>query len=57
MELRIRFDMDNAAFDGHPEAEAARCLRHVADVMERGADDSGAIFDANGNRIGAWEVV
>lgn len=56
MTLRIQFDMGNAAFDGAPEAEAARTLRHVADAIERGAEDSGAVFDANGNRIGRWEV-
>lgn len=55
MRVNVSFECDNAAFDGRVDVEAAHVIRTVADRLERG-DESGAIFDLNGNRIGAWEL-
>lgn len=57
--FELRFDTDNAAFDGHAlRAEIARILRSVARSV---GEDSTAmqeqvhtVRDVNGNRIGLW---
>lgn len=55
-ELRVTFDTGNAAFDnGNGPEEAARALRIIAGKVSSG-QDSGSVFDSNGNRIGEWEV-
>jgi hypothetical protein len=43
--------MDNAAFDDHPQIEAARILRKFADQYEAGTT-TGILFDINGNKVG-----
>lgn len=45
---------DNAAFEDL-EAEIARILRRVAARVEQG-EQSGGVMDANGNRVGDWDV-
>lgn len=60
--LSLKLDMENSAFC--PRAtEAARILRSLADKLENmhsGLDNNnhcdGLLFDANGNRCGAWEA-
>lgn len=54
--LTISFRTDNAAFDPHPSAEVARILHDVAERIDAGQTDGPAI-DANGNRVGQWEMV
>lgn len=52
--IQIRFKTENAAFDSDQrEAEIERILHSVAEKIRDGRD-SGAIHDANGNRIGDW---
>jgi len=52
--LRIEFETDNAAFESR--AEIARILRQVAvEVMNTGRTER-AIVDANGNKVGKWEL-
>lgn len=56
MELRIVIKMDNAAFEDHADAEAARILRDLAKRIEGDryfdAGHEYAIHDANGNSVG-----
>lgn len=63
----LKLDCDNAEFEEDRSATVARILRNLADRIERGGGDycatinnrgvaSGALFDANGNRCGAWEA-
>jgi hypothetical protein len=52
----MTFDTGNAAFDnGNGPDEAARALRIVMGKVSSG-QDSGSVFDSNGNRIGEWSV-
>lgn len=54
--FQMRFDLDNAEFDGAPLDRAAgisRLLRETADKVDMG-DESGDLFDINGNKVGAW---
>ena len=49
----------NAAFDeedGNAGPELARILRELADRIDDGVPDgdTASLFDANGNRVGAW---
>ena len=61
MEVTIRIDCDNAAFDDYPGEELARILRKLADEIK---DDgphgcytpSVALRDANGNTVGEYVV-
>ena len=55
MRLDLSFDMDNAAFDDMPGRQAATILEGVAACL-RIEQRHGTIYDANGNRIGAWGV-
>jgi len=55
--ISIKFDTDNAAFDGEDRGpEIARILRVLANRLEqRGGVDAGAewtIYDINGNHVG-----
>lgn len=53
--VRIKFTTDNAAFEGNPNAEAARILRDLADRLERREWESGGFMtcrDVNGNTVG-----
>ena len=55
MEFRLNFNMDNAAFDDAPEKECADILRWIGTKVRQGKT-SAAILDANGLKIGAWEI-
>lgn len=46
--------MDGAAFDDAPAVEVAEILRGVADQVEAGQTDVGAVLDATGRTVGAW---
>lgn len=54
--FKLIISTDNAAFeDAGPEL--ARILHHIADHMEAArADESGSVFDLNGNRVGKWTL-
>jgi hypothetical protein len=57
--FKLTIDTDNAAFEDGGNDEVARILRKLADRVEYGdrlADDNGACLDANGNRVGTWEL-
>jgi hypothetical protein len=53
--LNLTFTMDNAAFEPDPWAEAIRILDAVA-LLLANEESGGAILDANGNRVGSWEI-
>jgi hypothetical protein len=46
---------ENAAFEDNRGYEIARILRDAADKIETGTSE-GALFDYNGNRVGAFEL-
>lgn len=48
----LDLDMGNAEMLTH--ADVARELRAVADQLEDQCDDSGTIYDPNGNRVGGF---
>ena len=55
MHIRIDLDTENAAFEGAPEQETARILRHLADRLERAGGleaDEMKLRDHNGNAVG-----
>lgn len=53
----MTFKTENAAFaDGDMAAEVARILKEVAAQIEFGAQMSGTVRDANGNRVGTYEL-
>jgi hypothetical protein len=52
--LKIEIETDNAAFE-YPREECARILRDIADSLE-GGRNGGVCIDANGNRVGTWEL-
>jgi len=54
--LKITIKMDNAAFEGEPITEAARILRTLAQDMEKFGLSDKALFDYNGNNVGAVKV-
>lgn len=63
--FRLSIDCDNAAFrddadDGdHNDAmrqEVARILTHCARYLRPGDATTGKLYDANGNKVGAWEI-
>lgn len=55
-EVTVRFTTENATFhDGDGPAEAAKLLRIIAGKVSSG-QDSGSVFDSNGNRIGEWSA-
>lgn len=55
--FKMDFATDNAAFDDMPATESARILREIARKIETGEQlGGGPIRDANGNRIGHWEL-
>ena len=60
MKFKLRFKMDNAAFEDYPEKEIVRILRQVADKIDELAPGDcypyDTIRDINGNRIGDWEL-
>lgn len=55
--FKIEFSTDNAAFDDAPASEVARILRKIARQVEQGDPlGGGPVHDANGNRVGHWEL-
>lgn len=56
LQLNIRIDTINAAFDSAPELECARILREIADRLESTGIPP-IPRDANGNKCGSVEVV
>ena len=54
--FNLKIDCDNAAFEGDPRPEIARCLREVADSVEAGGNLSKHlnIRDINGNIVGTF---
>jgi len=58
MTFTVKFDCDNAAFEGDPIPECQRILRRIA---ERLASDGipthyKTIYDANGNDVGRYAL-
>ncbi len=50
---------ENAAFGESPDearAEVARILREVIETLRNGSPNRGGLYDANGNRVGAFTV-
>jgi hypothetical protein len=59
MDVTIRINCDNAAFEELPGAEVARILRRLSEFMEFAAIDPGDKYDLrdlNGNKVGTCEV-
>lgn len=52
-QFRVLIGVGNAAFDPEPGYEIARILREVADKIEGGQTDGGAL-DINGNSVGKF---
>jgi hypothetical protein len=55
--FELKFLTDNAAFDDDPRGEIARILRKLADDIDNGSQTEGGLYDLNGNRVGAFEIV
>lgn len=61
MRLRVEIEVGNAAMQ--TRADLRDALREVAEELDVYCDDApevgtyGRIVDANGNRVGRWEVV
>lgn len=53
MEIKIRINLDNAAFDDNPD-ELAEVLGQIP--YEVGEGDGGKLVDSNGNTVGRWFV-
>lgn len=58
--MRIKFDTTNAAFDencgGGLEWQSIEILKEIIEKLENGTKE-GNCFDANGNKVGTWEVM
>lgn len=56
MTFTFTLNCDNAAFEGDDgRQEIARIMREAAKRIEYGGT-VGPCFDANGNRVGYWEI-
>ena len=58
MELNIRINLDNAAFE--TLHNVAQCLTRVSEEIAEGpriANSSGFIRDSNGNTVGEWHII
>ena len=55
MEMKISFNMDNAAFEGDPAHEVTAILTRILARVEDGMTTA-SISDSNGNKIGQWEI-
>lgn len=53
MQFTVTINCDNAAFAEDLEAAVAKVLRHCANRVGEHSTLSQAIYDRNGNRIGA----
>lgn len=60
MDFKLEFNMDNAAFEKHPEVEIDRIFQVIADQISLGAKESlitcGYIRDINNNCIGNFRI-
>jgi hypothetical protein len=54
-EIRIIYQIDNAAFDETPLPETKRILQEVIASIENGSQ-GGLILDINGSGVGAWVI-
>lgn len=52
IDLELRLESGNAAFDDSPHNETARILRLLADAIESGKEGDFLLSDINGNRVG-----
>lgn len=61
MTFSLEIETDNAAFTDDPAAELGRILRELVDGWAGEGigrpDDSGRLYDVNGNRVGSWSYV
>jgi hypothetical protein len=55
MQFTLKIDCDNAAFEDSPGHEIATILRVTAKRLENGRT-SGPLIDANGNKVGAFQL-
>jgi hypothetical protein len=55
MQFSIEINCDNDAFAESPGAEIAMILRTAAKRLENG-QTSGKLFDANGNKVGTFQL-
>ncbi len=55
MEFKLSINMDNAAFETHPEQEIGVILFDVALMVRKGLTDS-PLRDSNGNTVGKFEI-
>lgn len=54
--FRLKIETDNAAFqESTAQEEIARILREIASKLD-GLDDSGKVYDGNGNYVGDWKL-
>ena len=60
MEFLLNVQMDNEAFAENPALELSRILMKLALRSEhwtyRKPGDEGNVMDANGNKVGTWEI-
>jgi len=54
-EIRIIYQIENAAFNETPLPETKRILQEVIASIENGSQ-GGLILDINGNGVGAWVI-
>ena len=54
-EIRIVYQIDNAAFNETPLPETKRILNEIIESISNGTT-GGLICDMNGNGIGAWVI-
>ncbi len=55
MEFKLKFKMDNAAFEEDEFGEVEGILNKAADDFQQGLV-SGLVRDSNGNIIGKWRI-
>lgn len=58
MKFTLEIDCDNAAFEESPNAQLAYIFKIMHGAFKHMADgvDYGPVFDANGNKVGKWEI-
>ena len=54
-QIRIQYQIDNAAFDETPLPETKKILNTIIESIGNGAV-GGLIQDSNGNGVGAWVI-
>lgn len=54
-QIRIQYQIDNAAFDETPLPETKKILNTIIESIGNG-EVGGLIQDSNGNGIGAWVI-